>query len=128
MIFWMSKVAWFKEEIVIYDETSAVPLGTESFTVSSGVGGAGISYYFQPEGPSAYLTGGIGFSSWAMPFEDNSTSYYGSGIALGAGYEFSKHWSIEGNVTFGDPNEEEMGAKFTINARAFRITLNVLGY
>ncbi len=66
------------------------------------------------------MTGGIGFSSCGAPFEEGSESYYGAGIALGGGYEFSKHWSVKGNFTWGNPEH--------VSALAFRFTVNALAY
>ena len=43
-------------------------------------------------------------------------------------FSLAIHWSLENNVTSGDPDDEEMGAKFIVNASAFRVTFNVLGY
>ncbi|NUO79219.1 outer membrane beta-barrel protein [candidate division KSB1 bacterium] len=123
-LYWMSKVAWFGYTFEYRDEFIDL---RESYTLANGIGGVGVSYYFQPEGPSPYVSAGFGFSTWDAPFEENSDGISGSGFALGAGYEFSKHWSLEGNLTWGSPNEkgdEELGFK----TLAVRVTVNVLGY
>ena len=60
---------------------------------------------------------GYGFSSLSTPLEQGTEAVTGDGIAIGAGYEFSKHWSVEGNLTMGTPD-----------ATALRITVNVLAY
>ncbi len=123
-LYWMSKVAWFGYTLEYHDQFIDI---RQSYTIANGIGGVGCAYYFQPEGPSPYVTAGLGFSSWDAPFEENSDGITGSGFVLGAGYEFSKHWSLEGNLTWGSPNEkddEELGFK----TLAVRITVNVLGY
>lgn len=114
-IFWMAKVAWFGSDLLTDDSALTI----------NGVGGVAVAYYLQPAGPAPYFSLGYGFSSWGTPFEVGSPSYYGSGIALGAGYEFSKHWSVEGNITFGSPDDDTGSS---IGTRAFRLTINVLGY
>ena len=108
-IFWTSKVAWFKTDF---------GFRRESTLAISTIGAVAVAYYLKPEGdPAPYLTVGYGFSSFATPTEEGSQAVTGDGIAIGAGYEFSKHWSVEGNLTMG-----------AFDATAFRITLNVLGY
>ncbi len=124
-IFWMSKVAWFGYSFEYRDEFINL---SESYTITNGIGGVAVAYYFNPEGPSPYLTGGLGFSTWDAPFEEDSDGISGSGFALGAGYEFSKHWSLEGNLTWGSPNEEDQGDELGVKTLAVRVTVNVLGY
>ena len=119
MIFWASKVSWFGHKVAEGTEYET------SFTATNGIGGLGTSYFFQPGGPSPYLTGTIGFSTWSTPFEANSDSYFGGGFSLGAGYEFSKHWSVEGNFSWGSPSDD-FGDSVSTNA--VRVTVNVLGY
>ncbi|KAA0230733.1 hypothetical protein EDS67_07485 [candidate division KSB1 bacterium] len=121
-LFWMSKVAWFGHTNEFADGSS------QSYTFASGVGGLGVAYYFQPQGPSPYLTAGLGFSTFSAPFERDFDGLFGSGLALGAGYEFSNHWSVEGNFTWGSPNEEYFGDEVGIKTWAARVTINVLGY
>lgn len=123
-IYWMSKVAWFGRELEF--NTGPFTRFTQSYTVANGVGGLGLAYYLQPKGPSPYLTGGVGFSSWATPFEEGTDAFYGFGLALGAGYEFSKHWSFEGNLTLG--RQEDNSSSYSIKTLAVRFTINVLAY
>jgi hypothetical protein len=124
-IYWMSKVAWFGYSFKYRDEFINI---SESYTITNGIGGVAVAYYFQPEGPSPYVTAGLGLSTWDAPFEEGSNGVSGSGFALGAGYEFSKHWSLEGNLTWGSPNEEEQGDELGVKTLAVRVTVNVLGY
>lgn len=120
-IFWTSKVSWLRLKT---EGNAFVP--SSSFTVVNGMGGLGLAYYFQPEGPSPYLTGGLGFSSWGTPFEEGTDTLYGSGLALGVGYEFSRHWSIEGGLVLGSPKDADFD--YSIDTMAIRLTINVLGY
>lgn len=124
-LYWMSKVAWFGYTFEYRD--AFIDL-RESYTLANGIGGVGVAYYFQPEGPSPYLTAGLGFSTWDAPFEENSDGLSSSGVALGAGYEFSKHWSLEGNFSWGSPNEGNESREIGFKTLAVRVTVNVLGY
>ena len=117
-IYWASKVSWFALDNAL----------GETVTVANGLGGAGVSWYLVPQSPSVYFTGAIGFSSWAVPFEEGATTSYGFGIAGGAGYEFAKHWSVEGLVGFGNPSDTEGDLELTTKALSARVTINVLGY
>jgi hypothetical protein len=121
-IFWMSKVAWFGYDVVYQNQV------LQSYTIANGIGGVAVAYYFNPEGPSPYLTGGLGFSTYDAPFEENFDGFSGSGFALGAGYEFSKHWSVEGNLSWGSPNTDLQGGELGFKSLAVRVTVNVLGY
>ena len=108
-IFWSSRVAWFKPE-------------DADKTWTSGIGGLGISYYLNESGPSTYFTGTLGLSSWAE--FGGTDSYTGSGFAMGAGYEFSPHLSVEGVWSKGSPRKDD----FEINTNVIRITINALWY
>jgi len=92
------------------------------------VGGIGVTYYFNPQAPSPFLIGGLGFSSWAAPFEENAETWYGFGLVAGGGYEFSRHLSIEGSLSWGNPTKEELGIEASTNALSLKATINVLGY
>jgi len=117
-IYWMSKVSWFGMENSLGDNV----------TIANGVAGLGITYFLQPSAPSAFLTGGIGFSSWAAPFEEDVDPWYGLGVSAGAGYEFAPHWYIEGDVCWGSPSTEESGLEVSANAVSAKLTLNVIAY
>ena len=117
-IYWMSKVSWFGMENALGDDV----------TIANGIGGLGVTYFFQPTAPSAFVSGGIGFSTWTAPFEEGADTWYGVGVSAGAGYEFAPHWYIEGNVCWGNPSIEEYGVNFSTNSLSVKLTLNVIGY
>lgn len=117
-IYWMSKVSWFGMENAFGSDV----------TIANGIGGLGVTYFFQPTAPSAFVSGGIGFSSWMAPFEEGAEAWYGIGVSAGAGYEFTPHWYIEGNVCWGNPSTEEYGIDLSTNSLSAKITLNVIGY
>ncbi len=118
-IYWMNKVSWFGVDGGYGDD----------FTVANGLGGLGVTYFFKPVAPSAFVTGGIGFSSWAYPLEDNPPDpWYGIGLSVGGGYEFAPHWYVAGDVCWGKPSTEESGYDFSTNALSLNLTINVIGY
>jgi hypothetical protein len=88
----------------------------------------GVSYYLLPESPSAFFSGGIGFSSWYAPFEEESDSLIGFGFFVGAGYEFTRYWNAEFDFVWGNPSDEEGGLKLTANTMTLAFRINVLGY
>ena len=67
-------------------------------------------------------------SSWSTPFEEDTDAWEGVGIAIGGGYEFSRHFNIEGNITWGDPSIEEFGIDYETKSFTVNITLNIIGY
>lgn len=117
-IHWMSKISWFGLENAFGDNV----------TIANGFGGVGATYSFYEGAPSPFLSGGIGFSTWATPFEEGSDTMYGFGIVLGGGYEFSKHWSLGFDLLWGKPSKDEGGGEFSTNALSLKFTINVLAY
>jgi opacity protein-like surface antigen len=68
--------------------------GEEGNIISNGVSAVGVTYYLDPVAPSWFLTGGLGSSSWDV-ITKSQYSMSGFGLVFGAGYEFSRHWSVE---------------------------------
>ena len=113
--YWSAKVSW-------------VPFETysESVTETFGLGGFGISYYFQPAAPSWYTTASIGVASISFPLEDNAPDPdFGFGLSAGMGYEFSPHFSVEGNLVCGSINYYR---DYYRAIWSFKVTFNVLAY
>jgi hypothetical protein len=120
----MSKISWFAVEA---DEE----LYDDDYTIAHGSGGLGVTYYFEPKAPSAFIVGGIGFSTWwagSAPYEENTETEYGLGIVAGAGFEFSPHWQIEGDLSYGKPKDEDGGYEWSNSVLSLRVTINVVGY
>ena len=117
-IYLMTKFSWFGMENALGDDV----------TIEQGICGLGVTYFFQPTAPSAFVSGGIGVSTWTVPFEVYADAWYGVGVSAGAGYEFAPHWYIEGNVCWGNPSTEESGFDFSTNALSAKLTLNWIGY
>ena len=118
-IYWMSKVSWFSVDGGLGDDVM----------IANGLGGLGVTYFFEPAAPSAFVSGGIGFSSWTLPLEeDPPDAWYGIGLSAGAGYEFATHWYVAGDVCWGKPSTKEYGADSSKNALSVKLTINVIGY
>jgi hypothetical protein len=118
-IYYTSKVSWFGMENALGDNV----------TIANGLGAAAVSYWFQPQAPSPFVAGGVGFSTWSVAFEDPAPdSWIGPGFFAGGGYEFSQHWSVEGCLSWGKPKDTILGIEVSSNALSFMLTLNWLGY
>jgi hypothetical protein len=118
-IYYTSKVSWFGMENTFGDNV----------TVSNGLGAVAVSYWFKPQAPSPFLAGGIGYSTWSLPFEDDPPdTWTGFGLFAGGGYEFSRHLSIEGSLSWGKPKREVFGIEVSSNALSFMLTINALAY
>ena len=117
-IYYTGKVSWFGLENVFGDKV----------TISNGVGALGATYYFAPQAPSPFISGGIGFSTWSAPFESGSKTWTGFGLFVGGGYEFARHMSVEFDLLWGKPGTTESGIQINSNAFSVKATVNLLGY
>ena len=117
-IYYFSKVSWFRILNIL----------NENVTIADGVAGVGISYYFNEYVPSSYILGGIGFSSWSTPLEENTDTWEGNGFVVGCGYEFSRHFNLESTITWGNPSIEEFGIDYETDSFTLNIYLNIIGY
>jgi hypothetical protein len=118
-IYYTAKVSWFGMKNALGNDV----------TIANGLGAVAVSYWFQPQAPSPFISGGFGFSSWSLPFEDNPPdSWMGAGFFAGGGYEFSKSVSVEGYLSWGEPKDSESGIEASSNALSFMLTINLLGY
>ncbi len=115
MLYYWNIVNWFGMENVY----------GEKVLITSGITGAGVSYYFKPASPSVYVNGGLGISVWNAPFEVYSEACWGFGFMGGVGYEFAPHWSVECCIMLGNPSYTELGVEAQTNA--FALTLSFIG-
>ena len=118
LLYWMSKVSWFGMDNALGDHV----------TITAGVAGAGISYYISPEPKGLYILAGVGYSSWAAPFESDSDTWIGFGGAAGLGYEIARNWSVEIVGSWGNPKDEIVGGTATTYALAGALTINGRAY
>jgi hypothetical protein len=118
-IYYTSKVSWFGFENVLGDNV----------TVAFGMGGIGITHNLEPAVPTFFVTGGLGYSTWSLPLEDDPPdTWYGLGIYGGGGYEFSRHYNVEFVIAYGNPSDSEGGVEVRTNGAVFKLTVNALAY
>lgn len=111
-VYYMNKVSWFK---------------TDNNLTTSAITGIGVTYLFNPRAPSWFVSGGLGLSSWGF-LTGSSNSLSGFGLLVGGGYEFSRYWSIEGNLLWGSPTRNEFGTNERVNNTTVRVTISFLQY
>lgn len=118
-VYYISRVSWFGFTNAFGDDV----------TMAFGLGGIGITHNLQPIVPTFFVTGGLGYSSWSLPFEDNAPdAWYGFGIYGGGGYEFARHYNVEFVIGYGNPSDSEGGVTARTNGIVFKLTVNALAY
>ncbi len=99
-VVYSSKGVWFKGDGNV--------LNTLTFLHSLST--ASVNYYLKPEGPTFFLSGGLGLASLSDPFENNPENWTGFGFYVGGGYEFVKHYGVAFDLMYGLP--EDSGVTF----------------
>ena len=129
LLYYVNRISWFGFDWTVFEVSGGTDI-TQSITFAYGVGLLGASYYFNVDAPSMYLVGTVGISTWTAPFEDWWDEYWiGAGVSAGLGYEFAKHWSVEGTVNIGKPSYELFpGVELSTNAVAFMVTVGGMLY
>lgn len=123
-IYYTTKLSWLHYTTLYEGEKGVV----------SGLGALGITYYFEPQAPSFFVTGGMGVSMWgrfAVNLFGGSGRKFadiGFGLFAGAGYEFKKHLNVGLNLVWGKPGDTEAGIPFNVDILSVQLTLNALGY
>jgi hypothetical protein len=72
----------------------------ESGFITDGIGGGSLQFYLSDKTPSVYVLGGAGYHN-IMHFSSESlagSNTFAFGIRGGAGFEFARHWAVEGLV------------------------------
>jgi len=122
-IHYTSKVSWFASKIYWWG------LESKDVTMASGLSALGVTYYFKPEAPCYFITGGIGFSTLSLPFESHSEIKIGGGLFAGAGYEFARHFNVELDLIWGKPSDLALfGIGSSTNVLSVALTVNALAY
>lgn len=106
-------------EIYFTDNVHVFNYGGVSFGI--GVGGIGVTKYLNPKGNGFFVFGGVGMGLF-MVLESGGGSNSGLGLIGGVGYDFAKHWSIQGDVLY---TNIESGVIKTLSVRA---TINFLAF
>ena len=117
-IVYSNKAAWFNDKIFFGGNV----------TFLNNISTAAVNYYFKPEGPTPFISGGLGLASLSEPFEDNSGindigNWAGFGFYVGGGYEFAKHFAVTLDLMYGLPQINDSGIDFTFNGFVPRVSV-----
>lgn len=120
----------FSNQFMLYYSNDAnfytfdAPFGDGTYLSSLGMTGIGGTYFLNPYAPSFYLHGTVGIgvlSSFLIDDPGNSDSIAGLGLSLGGGYEFARHFMVDGEVILTSLENDLRG-------RALRVGLTWLLY
>jgi hypothetical protein len=91
---------YYSNDAAFYKETSS--FGGDVL-VAVGMSGVGATYFLQPAAPSFYLNGALGIAALNAVSLDDATQdgITGWGVSLGGGYEFARHWLLDGDLVLG---------------------------
>lgn len=117
LVTYSSRVAWLSV-------TSA--LNTKN-TINSAIHGVGVTYYFKPEGPSWFVSGVVGVSTWATTLSTDP-EFKGPGFQVGVGWEFQPHFALEATVSYGEADERVYGFDAGTDAASLLVTIGALAY
>jgi len=110
-IYFISKVSWWGESDRI---------------IQLGLSAIAITVYFDNTTETGwFISGGLGYSTKAAPFESTGGTSYGLGLFGGGGYKFLSHWNLEVDLLYSTitTNSERdfnsFGVLVTVNFLAF---------
>jgi opacity protein-like surface antigen len=118
LLYYVNRVTWFSLDNVL----------GETVVIANSTGLLGASFYTQETSPSPYFTALLGVASWDTPFETESEALTGLGVGVGAGYEFSPHWSFELSLSFGAPSKEYWDGKISTSAVSLALGVHALAF
>ncbi len=107
---------------VVYSDKSSW-FSESSTTFLHGIGTATLNYYLKPEGPTPYISGGLGLATLSAPFESNTSTSTGFGFYVGGGYEFAKHFAVALDLMYGLPKDSDAGTDATFKGFTPRVTV-----
>ncbi|MBK7092012.1 MAG: hypothetical protein IPH59_09885 [bacterium] len=87
----------------------------------SGLLGIGMAFYVSPTMPTSYLFVEVGQASFKAPFKKQVGTGRGAGAAIGIGYQFTHHHSIEFSANYGTTNSKNLAT----NAWSYAIAFNL---
>jgi hypothetical protein len=70
----------------------------------------------------------MGVATWDLPFEHDFSKWTSFGVILGVGYEFARHWSVDGSFVVGAPEHTEAGITGRVNSVTLLLTVTALAY
>jgi hypothetical protein len=92
---------YYTNDVAFFRETS--PFGSDELN-AVGMSGLGATYFFQPAAPAFYVNGGLGIAARrSISLEDGTEApaITGWGLSVGGGYEFARHWLLDGDLVVG---------------------------
>jgi len=110
-IFYSSRISWWSD----HNYLSWLGLGAVAFTL----------YFDNISETGWFVSGGFGHSNMSeLSFRSTSDSKSGFGLFGGAGYEFSKHWTVEVDLQYSTVADDRrdtdsFGVIVTVNVLAF---------
>lgn len=125
-IFYANKVSWFNLRHA----------SGESAAISHGIAFIAVRYFFAPEAPAPFLSGGIGTAFWARGFSSGtgiidksySLSSRGPGLFIAGGYEFARHLDVAGTLMLGRLGVDDTNFELRSYVWTFQITLTATLY
>ncbi len=82
--------------IFSYEEVSDAL--SQDITFVQGISGLGVTYFLASEAPSFFFDATLGAGAFLAFTDDDSSGETGFGLQVGAGYEFSPSWAVQGAV------------------------------
>jgi opacity protein-like surface antigen len=109
-------------QAVLYYENRVVWWSVEEISVTTGMSAVGFSYFFSPQAPSFFLNASLGLGVANIENDDSET---GVGGGIGAGFEFTRNWTIEASYLTAKVYEE---GDFSSTASNLALTINWFAY
>lgn len=110
------------EQVVLYYTNRVIWWSSEGVSVNTGMSAAGVSYFFQPQAPAFFLTGALGLGVAKVEDFDAES---GIGFGIGAGFEFSRNWTVE--IQYLSAKVDE-AAGLDLTASNLAVTLSWFAY
>ena len=118
LLYFHSQSAWFGD----------TDINGNDVTFASSVTGLGVTWFTTPNPHSFFLTGTMGIATFDLPLEDNFQAWTSFGVILGVGYEFARHWSVDGSFVIGAPERTENNITGRVNSVSLLFTVAALAY
>jgi len=119
----------FNEQLIVsWTDNLGISSGESIMTnkdepLALSVGGIGLTYFFNADGPSPFIDVTIGVSVW----DDGNDDMSGMGISVGGGYEFKPNWAAGVDLGWGNPSDDAslLGEKIEVSSTNISVGLHV---
>jgi hypothetical protein len=92
-------VGYAPSDQVLLSYSNKAAFTTDDRVDAVGVSGFGITYMLRPMSPTTFVSGTVGVGA-ARRFIGSSAAESGAGFSIGGGYEFARHFSLNGDAIF----------------------------